>query len=42
MYDDTRKSFKYGDHVDTDVIMPARYLNTTDPAELAKALHGGH
>ncbi len=28
--------FKYGDNVDTDVIIPARYLNTTDPAELAK------
>lgn len=26
---------KYGDHVDTDVIIPARYLNTTDPGELA-------
>ena len=26
---------KYGDHVDTDVIIPARYLNTADPAELA-------
>lgn len=26
---------KYGDHVDTDVIIPARYLNTGDPAELA-------
>lgn len=26
---------KYGDHVDTDVIIPARYLNTTDTAELA-------
>ena len=25
---------KYGNHVDTDVIIPARYLNTTDPAEL--------
>ena len=25
---------RYGDHVDTDVIIPARYLNTTDPAEL--------
>ena len=25
----------YGDHVDTDVIIAARYLNTTDPAELA-------
>ncbi|OPZ81708.1 MAG: 2,3-dimethylmalate dehydratase small subunit [bacterium ADurb.Bin429] len=27
---------KYGDHIDTDVIIPARYLNTTDPVELAK------
>ena len=27
---------KYGDNVDTDVIIPARYLNTADPAELAK------
>jgi 3-isopropylmalate/(R)-2-methylmalate dehydratase small subunit len=27
---------KYGDNVDTDVIIPARYLNTSDPAELAK------
>ena len=26
---------KYGDHVDTDVIIPARHLNTTDHAELA-------
>lgn len=26
---------KYGDHVDTDVIIPARYLNTTSAAELA-------
>ena len=25
----------YGDHVDTDVIIPARYLNTSDPKELA-------
>ncbi|MFI5358759.1 MAG: 3-isopropylmalate dehydratase small subunit [Halanaerobiales bacterium] len=30
------KVFKYGDNVDTDVIIPARYLNTSDPAELAK------
>ncbi|MFO7945862.1 MAG: 3-isopropylmalate dehydratase small subunit [Armatimonadota bacterium] len=29
------KVFKYGDHVDTDAIIPARYLNTTDPDELA-------
>ncbi|MCL2699780.1 MAG: 3-isopropylmalate dehydratase small subunit, partial [Defluviitaleaceae bacterium] len=28
--------FKYGDNVDTDVIIPARYLNTADPKELAK------
>lgn len=28
-------AFKYGDNVDTDVIIPARYLNTSDPAELA-------
>ena len=27
---------KYGDNVDTDVIIPARYLNTADHAELAK------
>ena len=26
---------KYGDNVDTDVIIPARYLNTTDKKELA-------
>ncbi|MCT4606539.1 MAG: 3-isopropylmalate dehydratase small subunit [Marinisporobacter sp.] len=30
------KVFKYGDNVDTDVIIPARYLNTSDPNELAK------
>jgi 3-isopropylmalate/(R)-2-methylmalate dehydratase small subunit len=30
------KALKYGDNVDTDVIIPARYLNTSDPAELAK------
>lgn len=29
------KVFKYGDNVDTDVIIPARYLNTSDPEELA-------
>ena len=27
--------FRYGDNVDTDVIIPARYLNTTNPEELA-------
>ena len=27
--------FKYGDNVDTDVIIPARYLNTQNPKELA-------
>lgn len=29
-------AIKYGDNIDTDVIIPARYLNTSDPAELAK------
>ncbi len=29
------KAHKYGDHIDTDVIIPARYLNMTDPDELA-------
>ena len=29
------KTVKYGDNVDTDVIIPARYLNTSDPKELA-------
>ena len=29
------KVFKYKDNVDTDVIIPARYLNTSDPKELA-------
>ncbi len=28
--------FKYEDNVDTDVIIPARYLNSSDPKELAK------
>ncbi len=28
--------FKYGDNVDTDVIIPARYLNSSDPQELAQ------
>ena len=30
------KAFKYGDNVDTDVIIPARYLNTSDAKELSK------
>ena len=29
------KVFKFKDNVDTDVIIPARYLNTADPEELA-------
>ena len=29
------KVWRYGDNVDTDVIIPARYLNTADPKELA-------
>ncbi len=29
------KVWKFGDDVDTDAIVPARYLNSSDPAELA-------
>ena len=32
----TGKVFAYGDNVDTDVIIPARYLNAPSPEELAK------
>ena len=28
--------WKYGDNIDTDLIIPARHLNTSDPKELAK------
>jgi 3-isopropylmalate dehydratase small subunit len=31
----TGTAHKFGDHVDTDVIIPARYLTTSDPTELA-------
>ena len=30
------KAFKFGDNIDTDAIISAKYLVTTDPKELAK------
>ena len=36
------KVYKYGDNVDTDVIIPARYLNAPSPRGAGQALHGGH
>ncbi|NKQ39951.1 MAG: 3-isopropylmalate dehydratase small subunit [Sulfurovum sp.] len=30
------KAWKFGDHIDTDLIIAARYLNTSEPEELAK------
>jgi 3-isopropylmalate dehydratase small subunit len=32
------RAWKFGANVDTDAIIPARYLNTTDPAEMASHL----
>ena len=33
---ENRRVFKYGDNVDTDVIIPARYLNVSNPEDLAR------
>ena len=34
----TSKAWKFGDDINTDLIIPARYLNTSDPKELAAHL----
>lgn len=34
------KVFKYGDNVDTDVIIPARYLNSFDAKRVGKSCYG--
>ena len=35
----TGNVFKFGDNVDTDVIIPVRYLNAPSPEELAEELN---
>ena len=42
MNEQKERSIKYGDNVDTDVIIPARYLNTSDARGAGRPLHGGH
>jgi 3-isopropylmalate/(R)-2-methylmalate dehydratase small subunit len=37
----TGKAIKFGDNVDTDVILPGKYLVLTDPKELAQHAMGG-